>query len=556
MLAPGGALEPTSAKLGSSHVCMLPRRRKCSAARGADSPSSSADGARSRIIEFVVRSQTLLFLVLTLLSVRALAQPVKTSNPAGDERTTTWAKGWKHERPKLDLGKPQGETVFRGDERPPLVILKDGFQPRGTNLDLEAHLRNPTSRRPDLASAYISTSTSRDVAGSFVIGGNFVYEIVTSKGIDVSTARPNLYTNERELAVPGGIAPGEIRGFYDRSGAFHPAPNSGIPAFATDVVARQIEGIWRDAQTGRLLTAEEVVDAQARLKARPHDIPRGVTILETSGEGSAGSKKVIARGELGEVTAGVLGADGAYRGKVGVTREGLAASGYTTGRLVLAGATATSAGRVGSELTNASASARGDAFVGAEGTLDGVLRATKSGFTSSVSAGGLFGAKVKGVVTGSGSICGLAGSVTTAGEASYGIGGEAMGYLVVDWATFTAKAGAHGGLTLGPGAGAGVEVEVSLDKFARDPGAALSCLNDLAAAAVSDGVFWAAVARIRGLIQQVSESELASNACLWCPSGASGFNGSRDGATVSIAQPSAAHGRGEAGLARGAGMRR
>jgi len=103
-------------------------------------------------------------------------------------------------------GSAAARFTFRGDSRGPDVIFNEGFAPRGNSTDLLAHAFDNTLP----PSAYVSTSTSADVAAGF---GDNVYVVRSTNGIDVNKvlgpASP--YPNELEVAIPGGISPGNVR---------------------------------------------------------------------------------------------------------------------------------------------------------------------------------------------------------------------------------------------------------------------------------------------------------------------------------------------------------
>ncbi len=97
--------------------------------------------------------------------------------------------------------------TFRGDARSPDVIFNEGFSPNGTSTDLLSHALD-SSNPP---SAFVATSKSFDVASGF---GDNVYVVRPVNGIDVNSALGPLspFPEEQEIAIPGGIAPSDIRG--------------------------------------------------------------------------------------------------------------------------------------------------------------------------------------------------------------------------------------------------------------------------------------------------------------------------------------------------------
>jgi uncharacterized protein RhaS with RHS repeats len=126
--------------------------------------------------------------------------------PNADRWVDPW--GWSCFGSKKNAG-----FVFRGDDRPPATIFKEGFQPKGTNTDLYEYA---LSNRPSI---YVSTSKSSAVARDFTDG--YVYTIRgQSNGIDVNTTlgSKSPFPNELEIAVPNGIKPGDIMGARQVSG--------------------------------------------------------------------------------------------------------------------------------------------------------------------------------------------------------------------------------------------------------------------------------------------------------------------------------------------------
>ena len=105
--------------------------------------------------------------------------------------------------------------------RSPDVIFNEGFQPRGDSTDLLAHALDNTNP----PSAFVSTSQSADVAAGF---SNQVYVVRPTGGINVNGALGSAspFPGELEVAVPGGIAPGNVRGVTIVSdGVSHLNPN-------------------------------------------------------------------------------------------------------------------------------------------------------------------------------------------------------------------------------------------------------------------------------------------------------------------------------------------
>ena len=97
--------------------------------------------------------------------------------------------------------------TFRGDSRAPEVIFKEGFSARGESTDLLAHALDNTNP----PSAFISTSSSFSVASGF---SDRVYVISAEGGINVNAAlgSSSPFPYEFEVAIPGAIGPGDVRG--------------------------------------------------------------------------------------------------------------------------------------------------------------------------------------------------------------------------------------------------------------------------------------------------------------------------------------------------------
>ena len=109
------------------------------------------------------------------------------------------------------------QTVFRGDRSsmPPEKVFNSGFSPKGTNTDLVAHTSSNTAK-----SNFISTSQSVDIAEEFAGKNGFVYEIRTSRGVDVNATLGSRspFPEQLEVAVPDGIPASEIVGAYQVKG--------------------------------------------------------------------------------------------------------------------------------------------------------------------------------------------------------------------------------------------------------------------------------------------------------------------------------------------------
>ena len=82
------------------------------------------------------------------------------------------------------------------------------------------------------AGDFVSTSSSQEIAEGFAGKNGFVYEIQTSRGIDVNQTlgAQSPFPEQLEHAIPGGILPSEIVGAYPMKGGvptgeFIPNPN-------------------------------------------------------------------------------------------------------------------------------------------------------------------------------------------------------------------------------------------------------------------------------------------------------------------------------------------
>ena len=110
----------------------------------------------------------------------------------------------------LGLAATSRAGLFRGDTRPPDVIFRDGFKPRGSSTDLQKHAldnANPPSN-------FVSTTIVVEPAIAFG-KGKYVYVIDKRvKGVDVnkSLGRNSPFPGEAEIALPGGISSGDIIG--------------------------------------------------------------------------------------------------------------------------------------------------------------------------------------------------------------------------------------------------------------------------------------------------------------------------------------------------------
>ncbi|KJZ80020.1 hypothetical protein HIM_00734 [Hirsutella minnesotensis 3608] len=141
-------------------------------------------------------------------------------------------------------GSPKG-IFYRGDTRPPAVIFKEGFTPRGTDMNLDNHLNFKGE------SGYISVSRSRDEAIRYAfarqgegVQKSYVYTIAP-QNLHEGYWMPRLFPNKPDIvradeyAVGGSIDPKSIQGVYDyqKTGSQEPVKTrfrrNGIFAFLT-----------------------------------------------------------------------------------------------------------------------------------------------------------------------------------------------------------------------------------------------------------------------------------------------------------------------------------
>ncbi|GAB3105679.1 RHS repeat protein [Aestuariicella hydrocarbonica] len=106
------------------------------------------------------------------------------------------------------------ETIvtYRGDGRSSATIFEEGFQAKGTALDLEVYA---STNQP---SAYVSTSKNPEVAIDFatVYGtkDGIIYSVRSANGIDVNKelGSKSPFPEEEEIAIQGGVKPEQILG--------------------------------------------------------------------------------------------------------------------------------------------------------------------------------------------------------------------------------------------------------------------------------------------------------------------------------------------------------
>lgn len=99
--------------------------------------------------------------------------------------------------------------VFRGDSRPPDVIYREGFQPKGQSTDLYDYAKFNTP------SIFVGTTKSPTIAAEdFAGSGAYVYTVRSLGGIDVNKVLGSTspFAHELEVAIRGGVRPKNILG--------------------------------------------------------------------------------------------------------------------------------------------------------------------------------------------------------------------------------------------------------------------------------------------------------------------------------------------------------
>ncbi|KAM3483227.1 hypothetical protein MY8738_003422 [Beauveria namnaoensis] len=109
-------------------------------------------------------------------------------------------------------------VFYRGDTRPPSVIFKEGFQPKGTDTVLDHHFRYSGE------SGFVSISRSRNVARSYTTGhfsfspkGGYVY-VIAHNNVPDGYWLPGIYRKDgnvkmkNEFVVKGKIPPSSAKG--------------------------------------------------------------------------------------------------------------------------------------------------------------------------------------------------------------------------------------------------------------------------------------------------------------------------------------------------------
>jgi hypothetical protein len=114
------------------------------------------------------------------------------------------------------------DYLYRGDSRPPETILRSteeggGFQPRGTNTDLDHYVRYQTD------SGFVSTSRGYDSAAESAFGDDsfqepqrgYVYTINNTvpnqRDVNAEMGMSSHLPGEEEIAIQGRISPSDIR---------------------------------------------------------------------------------------------------------------------------------------------------------------------------------------------------------------------------------------------------------------------------------------------------------------------------------------------------------
>jgi Pertussis toxin, subunit 1 len=117
---------------------------------------------------------------------------------------------------------PADSTLFRADTRPPEEIFQEGFEPKGSNMDLWEHV----TQNPD-DSGYVSTSKTFAGASGLETGDPaYIYEL-HAEGIDVNATfgEASPFPSEEEVAVPRSIPSCDIVGCTTPGGDWVPNPS-------------------------------------------------------------------------------------------------------------------------------------------------------------------------------------------------------------------------------------------------------------------------------------------------------------------------------------------
>ena len=132
------------------------------------------------------------------------------------------------------------ETVYRGDTRPPEVVFEEGLRPNPTwdwPMSLEDYTGNTDMPPSGIVGEFVGTTSEPEAAIPFSYNesGNpgFVYEL--NPGVGPSHNVNEVYgiqSPEAEIAIEGGVGPGNISGAYPvtTGGGFGPfIPRPGGP---------------------------------------------------------------------------------------------------------------------------------------------------------------------------------------------------------------------------------------------------------------------------------------------------------------------------------------
>jgi hypothetical protein len=127
-----------------------------------------------------------------------------------------------------NCGTGEAGPLFRADDRDPSEIFANGFQPKGDDLDINAHVNsNPED------DGFISTSKTEGAARQFAydnyMDDGYIYKVRGSR-IDVNETfgDQSPFPYEEEMAVPGPIGPSDIEGAWSlSSGEWTPNPGFG-----------------------------------------------------------------------------------------------------------------------------------------------------------------------------------------------------------------------------------------------------------------------------------------------------------------------------------------
>ena len=105
------------------------------------------------------------------------------------------------------------QRVYRGERSSmtPEKVFTNGFKPKGTGNDLLAHTTSNTT-----PGNFVSTSQSRDIAEEFAGKNGYVYEIETSRGINVNEVlgADSPHPEQLEISVVDGILGSEVKGAW------------------------------------------------------------------------------------------------------------------------------------------------------------------------------------------------------------------------------------------------------------------------------------------------------------------------------------------------------